>query len=139
MSAGPFCVDRSRPRPRSRGFACGASYRNPSPRWGAPFEKGSLVQSQLHVICAETLGTQWPLRCKCTPSAFGSSPLRERDHCILCVAGAPSLRLSPTHDDLRVASLLQIMFAGAKCVRCHPGGGTKKHAALSGVACELIS
>ena len=43
---------------------------------------------------------------------------------------APTLRLSPTHNDLRVALLLQIMFAGATRVRCHPGGGAKDSCCL---------
>ena len=34
------------------------SISNPSPPWGAPFGKGSLLQWHLHVFCVESLGFQ---------------------------------------------------------------------------------
>ena len=54
---------------------------NPSPRWGAPFEKGSLLQSQLHVICAKSLGTRLRLRRFSSQSQSRSRSHQLRHHC----------------------------------------------------------
>ena len=43
----------------------------------------------------------------------------------------PTARLSPTHNNLRVALLLQIMFAGVTPVPLPPQGDTRKIEALS--------
>ena len=85
---------------------------------------------------------QWESR-KCLAATSRGSPAKQARGCISVAKvpeslaalrqmhppqspAAPALPYGKaTHYNLRVASLLQIVFAGATRVRCHPGGGVE--------------
>ena len=114
----PGAGDKSRPRPSSRESACGACVAGyPANGWGLAAscqQSGKIISG----FAANAL----------LQSLRDSSPYGKATHDDLSVASLLRYGCHRLTTICASLSLLQIVFAGATHVRCHPGGGARLQA-----------